>query len=534
MSDVHGRKREKTTEEVVKARKAKEAVKIKEYNQLVDDCREKMKNKEYNQDTFRLTSQLVEWNLDYYTIWNYRRILLQEFVLKGLNADEQQKVYNKELMLFLQLIKKNPKSYWMWNHRIWCLQNMPKPDWQAELGLVEKMLTMDARNFHGWDYRRFVVGHLRKNASNDPEALAHIVQQEYKFTTQKINQSFSNYSAWHQRSKLLPEIVASMTAEEKNQVALDELDLVKNAIYTDPEDQSAWLYYWWLLGRAPDHVTLYGAYQMESDPSMVILGFNDRVKFMQKPRLLNEKDETVDCRLYPFDSKNESASIWILQAAKTAKRVVIDANVILPSTSAKSIPHDKVWNSKLEKLDCNTDSLVSRLLSEWKPPATHMYNDPTLNDQTSWFTLDKLKLFKDEIETVRELLDIEPESAWALQTLVHFLTQLAAYEKQDQTSIYAEIVDILDKLCDIDSDRKLRYKDLKTQIVYRQLTSALISADNNAYSSGQVVAKVLDLDSLDSVPLYSVLLLVSTIKTSNPKLESALYNNLPLLTKVIM
>lgn len=105
-----------------------------------------MKNREYNQNTFKLTSQLVEWNLDYYTIWNYRRILLQECVLKGLDAEEQQKLYNKELMLFLQLIKKNPKSYWMWNHRIWCLQNMPKPDWQAELGLVEKMLTMDARN----------------------------------------------------------------------------------------------------------------------------------------------------------------------------------------------------------------------------------------------------------------------------------------------------------------------------------------------------------------------------------------------------
>ncbi|KAK4513235.1 phospholipid:diacylglycerol acyltransferase [Mucor velutinosus] len=474
MSDVHGRKREKTTEEVVKARKAKEAVKIKEYNQLVDECREKMKNEVYNQDTFKLTSQLVEWNLDYYTIWNYRRILLQECILKGLDAEEQQKVYNKELMLFLQLIKKNPKSYWMWNHRIWCLQNMPKPDWQAELGLVEKMLTMDARNFHGWDYRRFVVGHLRRNASNDPEALTNIIQQEYKFTTQKINQSFSNYSAWHQRSKLLPEIVASMTAEEKNQVALNELDLVKNAIYTDPEDQSAWLYYWWLLGRAPDHVTLFGAYQIESDPSIVILGFNDKIKFTQKPRLLNEQGQTVDCRLYPFDSNNQSAaSIWILQqqTTSTAKRVVIDANVILPSTSAKSIPHDTVWNLGLEKLDCNMGSLESRLSDEWKPPATQMYTDPTLDDQTSWFTLDKLNLFKAEIETVRELLDIEPDSAWALQTLVHFLTQLAAYKKQDQVTIYAEIVDTLDKLCDIDSDRKLRYKDLKTDIVFKQLTS---------------------------------------------------------------
>ncbi|GAN09373.1 rab geranylgeranyltransferase alpha subunit [Mucor ambiguus] len=523
----HGRKREKTTEEVVKSRKAKEAMKIKEYNQLVDECREKMKNKEYNQDTFKLTSQLVEWNLDYYTIWNYRRILLQELVLKELDAEEQQKVYNKELILFLQLIKKNPKSYWMWNHRIWCLQNMPKPDWQQELGLVEKMLTMDARNFHGWDYRRFVVGHLRREASNDPEALAHIVQQEYKFTTQKINQSFSNYSAWHQRSKLLPEIVASMTAEEKNQVALNELDLVKNAIYTDPEDQSAWLYYWWLLGRAPDHVTLLGAYQMESDPSIVILGFNDNIRFMQKPRLLNEQDETVDCRLYPFDSNNQcAASIWILQTASTARRVVVDAHVILPSTSAKSIPHDKVWNLELDKLDCNIGSLASKLSDEWRPLATHMYTDPTLNDQTSWFTLDKLKLFKDEIETVRELLDIEPESAWALQTLVHFLTQLAAYEKKDQQSIYAEIVDILDKLCNIDSDRQLRYKDLKTHIIFKQLTSALVSASTNTYSSNAV--EVLDLDPLDSIPLYSVLLLVPTIKTTNPKLESLLYNNLPL------
>lgn len=58
-------------------------------------------------------------------------------------------------------------------------------------------------------------------------------------------------------------------------------------------------------------------------------------------------------------------------------------------------------------------SLKSKLTNEWKqPPVTiKMFKDPTLDDQTSWFTLDKLKLFKDEIETVRELLDIEPDSA---------------------------------------------------------------------------------------------------------------------------
>lgn len=71
---------------------------------------------------------------------------------------------------------------------------------------------------HGWDYRRFVVGHLRNNAESQEE-LAKITQDEYDFTTKKINQSFSNYSAWHRRSKLLPDIVKPMSEEERNNVA---------------------------------------------------------------------------------------------------------------------------------------------------------------------------------------------------------------------------------------------------------------------------------------------------------------------------
>lgn len=105
-----------------------------------------MDNKDYSEETFKLTTQILQWNPDYYTIWNYRRTILLEQTLAHLDVEEQQKVYGEELMLFLQLIKINPKSYWLWNHRIWCLQHMPKPDWLTELGLVEKMLTLDARN----------------------------------------------------------------------------------------------------------------------------------------------------------------------------------------------------------------------------------------------------------------------------------------------------------------------------------------------------------------------------------------------------
>jgi hypothetical protein len=62
--------------------------------------------------------------------------------------DEQQKetILQQELGFFMELIRINPKSYWLWNHRQWCLATMAKPNWQQELKLVGKMLDMDARN----------------------------------------------------------------------------------------------------------------------------------------------------------------------------------------------------------------------------------------------------------------------------------------------------------------------------------------------------------------------------------------------------
>lgn len=121
---------------------------------------------------------------------------------------------------------------------------------------------------HGWNYRRYVVKKLKAIATNEQEEAA-IIKNEYNFTTKKIYDNFSNFSAWHQRSKLLPSIVAPLSMEEKNQKAregnkwiraakrrrayahhMPEFDLVKNAVYTDPNDQSAWLYYRWLIGHS--------------------------------------------------------------------------------------------------------------------------------------------------------------------------------------------------------------------------------------------------------------------------------------------
>ncbi|RCH89746.1 hypothetical protein CU098_006449, partial [Rhizopus stolonifer] len=525
MGDVHGVKREKLTEELLIARKEKDAIRIKEYNALTQACQQKMFNHEHDQEAFKLTTCIVSWTPDYYTAWNYRRTILMTTIL-GEDKDSNQNVLKEELLLLLQLIRSNPKSYWLWNHRFWCLQKMPKPNWHAELILVDKMLTMDARNFHGWDYRRYVIDHLRQEESN----VYRLAESEYQFTTKKINQSFSNYSAWHQRSKLLPEIVAPMTTEEKNEIAKSELSLVKNAIYTDPEDQSAWLYYWWLMGNVSDKVELIGAYCLK-DTRFIVLAFNDNVRLTQQPQVLNHKGEVLEGSLYPLPEnarRPDRASLWIYSSEQDASKVVITSESVLPSSSSK-LCHTTSWNKKVEQIDrgSETSDRLKKKLQEnniWIPSSARIYQDPTLNDQTEWFTLNRSQLLKEEINTVRELLKVEPESAWALQTLIHFLGQLILRaDDVDKNKIYAEIISMLDLLLDLDNDRKDRYKEQRELFLFEQITK-------ETWNLTKVIPDVLDISSVTRIPLLSKLLLVPKIIVSSDETK-AIVTRLPFLNE---
>ncbi len=226
-------------------------------------------------------------------------------------SDEEafQDVMENELQFVERCLRTNPKSYGSWHQRCFVMASMPKPDWKQELNLCNKYLELDERNctcfhwiwqsstcthnwkhpvawfltseiflsVHCWDYRRFVVGH-----SNVPP------EEELKFTTEKISSNFSNFSSWHYRSKLLPvlhpdehhpvgisedillkgigkclmsmcyrtRVYKTETLESWSNCSVvvvnlfcPEYELVQNAFFTDPSDQSAWFYHRWLLGR---------------------------------------------------------------------------------------------------------------------------------------------------------------------------------------------------------------------------------------------------------------------------------------------
>lgn len=123
-----------------------------------------------------------------------------------------------------------------WHHRLWIADRFVM-DFESELQLCKEFLRADQRNFHCWNYRRAI----HQRSSIPP-------QSEFNYSTEKIQENFSNYSAFHHRSCYLKD--AGMDIEA---LIEQECSVMENAIFTEPDDQSAWWYqqflFTWLLAK---------------------------------------------------------------------------------------------------------------------------------------------------------------------------------------------------------------------------------------------------------------------------------------------
>jgi geranylgeranyl transferase type-2 subunit alpha len=176
------------------------------------------------------------------------------------DTQSQDELLQNDLQLTFALLRKFPKCYWIWNHRDWLLQKAESllgadaahKLWAGEFQLVNKMLHADSRNFHAWGYRRIVVSKIERLAATNgaieagPSSLA---QPEFDYTTKMIKSNLSNFSAWHNRGQLIPRILRESNADAKSRRAFmaTELELICEAINTDPFDQSIWFYHQYLM-----------------------------------------------------------------------------------------------------------------------------------------------------------------------------------------------------------------------------------------------------------------------------------------------
>lgn len=223
--------------------------------------------------SLELISNLLTVNPDPLYLWNRRRALLGD-KLDNLEA---------ELKLTQTCLERNPKAYGTWFHRKWCILKAGREEsiLQRELALCAQFLNLDERNFHCWNYRRFIVGCLcgstngetvfqgevvfgsqvggesdGKGSVYEDKKTHDLLEAEVKFTTEKIQQNFSNGSAFHYRCKLLTYLPDVFSLE-------DELELIHNAIFTEPDDQTAWWYLQFLLEK------YHADFDLETEKSML-------------------------------------------------------------------------------------------------------------------------------------------------------------------------------------------------------------------------------------------------------------------------
>jgi len=258
---MHGVKRVRDSREAIEAKQQRERVKIDEYLALTQDMLARKKDRDWSRDALTLTTRLLHLNPEFYTTWNYRRNIFRLGIFPASSPEVINRLIVDDLAMTMVALRRYPKVYWIWNHRRWCLENAPngpgaegessfagwrREIWEKEMSVLEKMLEADPRNFHAWNYRRYI---LANSPVQRPD------KYELAYTTRKIESSMSNFSAWHQRSKVLSsmwdsgELVPYKSREE-------EFELVMNAMYTDPDDQGIWMYHRWLVGSDADKTVI--------------------------------------------------------------------------------------------------------------------------------------------------------------------------------------------------------------------------------------------------------------------------------------
>lgn len=244
-----------------------------------------------------------------------------------------------DLRFLVPIMLRFPKCYWLWNYRLWLLEQanerldlkISRDLWHSELNLVGKMLVKDSRNFHGWGYRREVISQLESSRLDGKS----MVETEFEYTTKMIHalNGLSNFSAWHRRSKLIPQLLIKRNSDSaaRRQFLDDEFELIISAIYTDsyPYQQSAWFYYQFLM-------------TIITEPSgcQVVLDFtvDDRCKYVRRQLdVLKEMlDGAEDCK-------------WIYNAAidYIFALCLLENRILQPEERMDCL----MWLNELKKLD---------------------------------------------------------------------------------------------------------------------------------------------------------------------------------------
>lgn len=102
-------------------------------------------SEEKSERALELTVDCIWLNPANYTVWTYRREILQV-----LDSD-----LREELKYIDFMIKHNSKNYQVWHHRQVIVEWLKDPS--HELDFTKLILEKDAKNYHAWQHRQWVI-----------------------------------------------------------------------------------------------------------------------------------------------------------------------------------------------------------------------------------------------------------------------------------------------------------------------------------------------------------------------------------------
>lgn len=425
---MHGRVKVKTTAEQEEEKRKEREKKLKIYKAASRQIIEKRRSGELDDELLQITGQVLQSNPDDSTLWNIRREVFGKYFDEGSKHTAEDGA--GELMLTEMALQKNPKSYGAWSHRAWAMGAFPNMDWDRELRLCNLFLEQDERNFHCWDYRRVVCQHAKVS-----------LEKELSFTMEKIAANFSNYSAWHYRSRLLPRVYPGhREGTVKEEVLLEEYSLVQNATFTDPGDQSGWFYHRWLTGK-------------------------------ERPAL--------DFLLFYISKETRTVMLHLTQQIRIQEVVLTVRMNGVPLLLEWHAPGTLLCSS-LWYADIPGDALVGDCDTEWRAVVksqdgaeAHAVLSLTASDQEARFSGNILRnhlfscelsaartsVLEKELEVCQALNELEPENKWPLLTCVLLMRAL------DGPKFSERIDKFLLKLSVVDPMRSAYYQDLRSKFV---------------------------------------------------------------------